>query len=203
MIKSIFPVNILVKDLDMSDEFCEELNVAVNTIIESVSAEKGLTKDEIGDNEFPVFTEENIKVFPQLAVLRELMIDGFYELSQSYENEDTITREDLAKMVQANVARAPVMQKGSYKRLHNHTGAIAFAVYYLSDVDNNKHGGKLILKDPTFNSNYIFRPGQDHEIETKKNRLVVAPAYIWHEVTPYIGDEDRVTVVINLDYSRV
>jgi hypothetical protein len=61
-----------------------------------------------------------------------------------------------------------------------------------------KHGGKLILKDPSFHSNYSFHPPEDYGIETRKNRLIVAPAYVWHEVSPYIGDEDRITVVVNL-----
>jgi hypothetical protein len=39
-----------------------------------------------------------------------------------------------------------------------------------------------------------------HEIETRAGRLIIAPSYIWHEVTPYYGKEDRLTAVSNLSY---
>lgn len=197
MIKTIFPVNILVKDFEMPDSFTDELSTTIQSIFQSIMLERGLTKQEVGDNEFPVFTDENLEAFPALRTLREMFIDGFYELASSYE-ENTLTRDMIAKMVHANVGKLPLMQKGDYKRLHGHTNAIAFAVYYLTDVDNERHGGKLVMKDPSFHSNFSFHPPEDFEVETKKNRLVVAPAYIWHEVTPYSGDEDRLTVVINL-----
>jgi hypothetical protein len=198
MIKSIFPVNILVKDFDMPISFTEELSATVQSIIQTIMVEKNLTLEEVADDEFPVFTDENLEQFPDLRTLREIFIDGFHELADSFEG-NTLTREQIARMVELNVGKLPMMRKGDYKRLHGHTGAVAFAIFYLTDVDNEKHGGKLILKDPSFHSNYNFHPPTDFEIETKKNRLVVAPGYVWHEVTPYLGDEDRVTVVVNLN----
>jgi len=197
MIKTVFPVNVLIKDHDMTPEFTGELSAAVQAIFQQLMVERGLTRDDVSNEEFPVFTEENFKAFPVLKDLQELFIDGFYELANSFE-ENTLTREMVAKMVSANVGKLPLMKKGDYKRIHGHTNAIAFAVFYLTDVDNDKHGGKLILKDPSFHSNFSFHPPEDFEIETRKNRLVIAPGYVWHEVTPYTGDEDRVTVVINL-----
>ena len=197
MIKTIFPVNVLIKDFEMPEEFSSELSTTVQSIIQSIMTETGLTQEQVGDDEFPVFTQENLEKFPELRTLKEMFIDGFYELASSFE-ENTLTREMIARMVEANVGKLPLMKKGDYKRLHGHTNAVAFAIFYLTDVDNKKHGGKLILKDPSFHSNFSFHPPEDFEIETKKNRLVVAPGYIWHEVTPYLGEEDRVTVVINL-----
>lgn len=197
MIKTVFPVNVLIKDHTMPDEFASELSSAVQAVFQSLMIEKGLSRDDIADEEFPVFTKENLAAFPLLKQLQEIFIDGFYELANSYE-ENTLTRDMIAKMVSSNVGKLPLMKKGDYKRIHGHTNAVAFAVFYLSDVDNKRHGGELILKDPSFHSNYSFHPPEDHAIETKKNRLVVAPAYVWHEVTPYTGDEDRITVVVNL-----
>lgn len=197
MIKTVFPVNVLIKDHTMPDEFASELSSAVQAVFQSLMIEKGLSRDDIANEEFPVFTKENLAAFPLLKQLQEIFIDGFYELANSYE-ENTLTRDMIAKMVSSNVGKLPLMKKGDYKRIHGHTNAVAFAVFYLSDVDNKRHGGELILKDPSFHSNYSFHPPEDHAIETKKNRLVVAPAYVWHEVTPYTGDEDRITVVVNL-----
>jgi hypothetical protein len=197
MIKTIFPVNILVKDYELPDSFSDDLSASIQAIFQVIMLENQISKEEAGDNEFPVFTEENMQTFPALRELRKMFVDGFYELASSFEG-NTLTRENIETMVHANVGKLPLMQKGDYKRLHNHVNAVAFGIFYLSDVDNNKNGGKLILKDPSFHSNFSFHPPSDYEVETKKNRLVVAPGYIWHEVTPYLGDEDRITVVVNL-----
>lgn len=197
MIKTVFPVNVLIKDFDKPEHFSSELSSAVQAIFHSLMIEKGMSRDQIANEEFPVFTEKNFQAFPVLKELQQMFVDGFYELASSYE-ENTLSRDMVEKMVSANVGKLPLMKKGDYKRIHGHTNAIAFAVFYLTDVDNDRHGGKLILKDPSFHSNFSFHPPEDFEIETRKNRLVIAPGYVWHEVTPYTGDEDRVTVVINL-----
>jgi len=196
MIKTAFPVNVLIKDYNDLGEFSDELSAAVQSIFQSLVAEK-LSRNDVTNQEYPVFTDENFAIFPELKKLQEIFTDGFFELASSYE-ENTLTRELISKMVSINAGRLPLMKKGEYKRLHAHKGAIAFGVFYLTDVDNDKHGGQLILKDPSFPNNYGFHPPEDFVIGTKKNRLIVAPAYVWHEVTPYTGDKDRLAVVVNL-----
>ncbi len=202
MIKTVFPVNVLIKDFEKSESFSSELSACVQAIFQSQLIEKGLTRNEVGDNEFPVFTSENLEKFPILKELRGIFIDGFFELANSFE-ENVLTKDIIAKMVSTNVGKLPLMQKGDYQRLHTHTSSIAFGIFYLTNVDNDKFGGKLMLKDPSFHANSSFHPPEDYEIETRKNRLVIAPAYVWHEVTPYNGDDDRITIVINLHWDNV
>ena len=202
MIKTVFPVNVLIKDYELSEEFTSELINAAQAIFHSLMTEKGLTRDQVADDEFPVFTEKNCQIFPALKQLQNMFVDGFYELASSYD-ENILTREMIEKMVSANVGKLPLMKSGDYKRIHGHTNASAFAVFYLTDVDNKKHGGQLILRDPSFHSNFSFHPPEDFAIDTKKNRLVVAPAYVWHEVSQYTGTHDRFAFVINLDNNIV
>jgi hypothetical protein len=199
MIKNIFPVNVYIKDLQKNQEWTESIKNTTSAIFLKYLAEKKIDKKELADNEIPFFVEENIKKYPILNELREILIDGFYSLAQSYEN-NTLTREKIKEMVCRNSGRLPFMVKNDYKSVHSHTGASAFAIFYLSDIDNQKDGGKLILRDPSFNLNLHFSPNQNFEIETKQNRLIVAPGYVWHEVTPYYGDKERITIVINLDF---
>jgi len=199
MIKNIFPVNVYIKDFQQNKEWTENLKNTTSAIFLKYLAEKKINKKELADNEIPFFVEENIKKYPILNELREILIDGFYSLAQSYEN-NTLTREKIKEMVCRNSGRLPFMAKNDYKSVHSHTGASAFAIFYLSDIDNQKDGGKLILRDPSFNLNLHFSPNQNFEIETKQNRLIVAPGYVWHEVTPYYGDKERITIVINLDF---
>lgn len=198
MIKNIFPINIVIQDSVLDKSELKDLTSSVEAIFSKYKVEHNKDHASIGDNEIPFFTDENISLFPVLGKLREKFIDGFYELSNSFE-KNVLTKELIEQMVCRNSGKLPFMKKGDYKKTHNHYGASAFAVFYLSDVDNDKHGGKLILKDPSFHSNLNFHPPEEYEIETKRNRLVISPGYVWHEVTPYSGEEDRLTIVINLD----
>jgi Rps23 Pro-64 3,4-dihydroxylase Tpa1-like proline 4-hydroxylase len=74
------------------------------------------------------------------------------------------------------------------------------AVYYLDCVDNDKDGGKLIFHDPAFNQVIKTRPKSKMSIETEKNTIIIVPAHVWHEVTPYYGEEDRLAVVMNISF---
>jgi hypothetical protein len=95
--------------------------------------------------------------------------------------------------------KVPFMQNRMYKKLHSHVGCMAVGVFYFQDVDNDKDGGQLILNDPSFHLNYGFHSPNEHHIETVKNRLCVFPAYVWHQVGPYYGDNERRVMVIHLD----
>ena len=198
MIHSIFPTNILIEDVDFSDDEVTELTVAINTIFKSHEA---LTGSHVvsGEDSMPLFTDENITVFPILKKLKQLFADGFYKVAESNPN-NSVTKESIEIMMDNHAGRLPIMRTGDYKGIHSHPGSTAFGIFYLTDVDNKKDGGKLILRDPSFHTNPGFRSAMTYEVETKAGRLVIAPSYVWHEVTPYHGKEDRITVVSNLIY---
>ena len=134
----------------------------------------------------PLFTEENFSVFPILKELKQLFADGFYKLAESDPN-NTLTKESIELMMDNHSGRLPIMKTNDYKGIHSHPGATAYGIFYLTDVDNDKDGGKLVLRDPSFHINPGFRRKMTYEIETKCCRLIIAPAHIWHEVTPYYG----------------
>lgn len=199
MIKTIFPTNVVIKDNALSESSLDELEAVIRAIFENHKSTNTLSHMGSGDNELPLFTEENLKSFPVLTELRESFIDGFYELAESYD-DNNISLNDIRERVLVNTGRLPFMKKGDYKRIHTHVRSSAFAVFYLSNVDNVKEGGQIILRDPAFHNNYGFHPKSVFPIETKKNRLIISPAYVWHEVTPYSGEEDRIAIVMNLDF---
>jgi hypothetical protein len=197
VIKTIFPVNVVIKDHILDDSWNEEIKTIVLTIFKDYIAKNNVNKS-LTDDEIPLFTENNLNKFPILRELQDLFVNGFYELASSY-NENILTKDMLKGMVSKNSGKLPFVKTGERKSLHNHIGASAFGVFYLNSIDNKKHGGELILRDPAFHSNLHFHPPETFSVETKRNRLVVAPAYIWHEVNTYTGSEDRLAVVINLD----
>lgn len=199
MIQTIFPTNIFIKDY----EFSEDWNVSLSAFIKAhftnamvTSGNYDITSDEI----YGVFTEENLKASKELRDLRELFVDGFYQLSQSFKtNKETpLNREQVSEGLQKTFGRLPFMKKGDVKRLHTHSDADAFGIFYLNDIDNEKDGGQLVLHDPSFNSLLFFRENRTMQISTKKHRLIIAPSSVWHEVYQYLGEEERITVVVNL-----
>lgn len=205
MIREIFPTAIVINDVDLSEEKISDLKVAVNAIflhnygitreqayIDGSVNERGNYSDTI-----PVFNEENLSVFPVLKELREIIIDGFYELAQYYENNN-LSREDIAALIATNHSQLPIMRQTQSMTAHTHPGTVASALFYLVDIDNEKDGGQLVLRDPSWHTTAGFRNSLDYEVETKTGRLVVFPTHIWHEVKNYLGDKDRISIVTNL-----
>lgn len=199
MIHQLFPANIIIKDYSLDDRWNNEIDSIVQSAFVQHMASDQLSYAKTGDNELPLFTEENLKTFPILNDLRQMFVDGFYELAKSFP-ENTLTKQYVEQQVRLNTGKLPFMKKGDYKSVHNHLKASAFAIFYLTDVDNDTEGGELVLRDPSFHSNFQFHHSPEYRIPTKRNRLVIVPAYIWHEVTPYFGENTRTTIVMNLDF---
>lgn len=201
MIHDLFPTKVLIKDVDLTEEELNEMEIAVQAIFISHMSESGSHIDS-GENTMPLFTKENMQVFPVLNKLKDIFIDGFVELGAA--NSDKKITEETRKLVEELVdnhaGRLPLMKTGDYKQIHAHPGSTAFGVFYLTDVDNEKNGGYLVLRDPSFHTTPHFSGAKSHKIETRAGRLVIAPTHVWHEVTPYYGKEDRITVVSNLNY---
>ena len=201
MIYHLFPSNVLIKDTELTEQQLDELAVAIQAIFASHQALTG-SHVESGEDSMPLFTKENIEIFPVLQTLKDIFIDGFMELLCSFGDKEPgeHTRNKVEQLVNNHAGRLPIMRKGDYKQIHSHPGNVAFGVFYLTDVDNEKDGGYLILRDPAFHTTPHFTHHQSHKVETKAGRLIIAPTHVWHEVSPYFGDEDRVTVVSNLCY---
>ena len=198
MITSIFPNKVLIKDFDLSDDWNNNITALVKAVFAKELAEKGNYTDA-GNDSIPVFTEENMKSCPELAELRQMFVDGFYELASSY-SINRLTKEITEQRVQAELGRLPFMKKNDFKRIHNHNSTIeAFGIFYLTDVDNDKEGGELILHDPSFSGTLNFHEERTLQIQTKKHRMVICPNHIWHEVSRYTGEKERITIVLNLN----
>ena len=198
MITSIFPNKVLIKDFDLSDEWNNNVTTMVKAVFAGVLAEKGKYA-VAGNDSVPVFTEENMKMCPELSQLRQLFIDGFYELASSY-TTNKLTKDDVDQRVRKELGRLPFMKKNDFKQVHNHDSMVdAFGIFYLTDLDNETDGGELILHDPSFSGVFNFHEQRTLEIGTKKHRMIICPNHIWHEVRMYQGEKERITVVLNLN----
>jgi len=203
MIQELFPTKILVKDIDKSEEWSNDVKSIVKAIFSQEEA-KGKDYISVSDDSLPLFTKENEEAFPVLTEIKQMFIDGFYELAVASEEYDQykelcqLSYKDIERKISKETGRLPFMKNGQHKRLHHHIGAQAFGIFYLEDINNKNNGGELVLRDPSFNSNMGFVGSAEKTIETKRNRLIIAPAHVWHEVTQFNGTE-RTAVVINLN----
>lgn len=208
MIVSPFYSKLLVKDYDRPDSWTEELIFTLKYLTLSKEENCTLTndlKDETLQELFRydsqklskpyVISETTAKEHKIIKELRDIFIDGFCELNKEYSNlyDETYLR----NVYLADAGNFAVIKQGQRVGLHNHP-SIAFAIFYLTEVDNSQDGGELILYDPSFNQSPHFTSRREIKIQTKKNRLVIGPANVWHEVTPYRGKNDRMCAVIDL-----
>lgn len=208
MIITPFASKILVKDYDMSDEWTNELTTTLKILTTNKSANCSLSKmleDETTAELFKydaqkstkpyVIHEQSAQEFKIIAELRDIFLQGFLELNKEYNNQ--YSEEYLKEQYKHDSGNFAILRNGQRVGLHNHP-SIGFAIFYLTDVDNEADGGELILYDPSFHRNQYFHSPREIRIKTKKNRLVIGAADVWHEVTPYTGQQDRMCAVIDL-----
>ena len=91
------------------------------------------------------------------------------------------------------------MEYGDFKSCHTHDMIDAFAIYYVNEPKDSE-GGKLRLYDPRFLGRKAFagKTSPYLEIKPRKGMVVAAPYYVWHEVTPYLGSDTRISLVCNM-----
>jgi hypothetical protein len=208
MIVTPFSSKLLVKDYELPDQWTDELVMtlqllatqpgqycALHQSLQDVGIRDIYRHDTQKSSKPYIIHEQTAKEFKVIKHLREIFINGFLEINKEYgyQYSDAYLREVFA----GDSGNFAVLTKGQRVGPHNHP-SIAFAIFYLNDIDNDSDGGELILHDPSFHRNHHFHPKKEIRIQTKKNRLIVGPADIWHEVTSYSGSKNRICAVIDL-----
>lgn len=108
----------------------------------------------------------------------------------------------------ANVNRA-----GHANEYHSHPGAFWSGVYYVDDGGISADpslGGELEFMDPrgplpAMNAPHLgyampggLTAGATEKIQPKPGRMVLFPAWMMHQVRPYLGAEVRISIAFNL-----
>jgi hypothetical protein len=208
MIYTPFYSKVLIKDYDLSDSWTEELivtlkflelnkeeNCSFTQMLKSDTVNRHYVFDGHKSTKPYIIHEGTAKQHSVIKDLRDIFIEGYLEMNKAFNNQ--YSEEYLKNVYIKDSGNFAVLKKGARVGAHNHP-SIAFAIFYLTDIDNDQDGGELVLHDPSFNHNKHFAPSKEIRIKTKKNRLVIGPANVWHEVTPYYGDNDRMCAVIDL-----
>ena len=115
-------------------------------------------------------------------------------------------------MWQANMW-ANINRSGHGNEFHSHPGSYWSGVYYVDDGGSSADpslGGELEFMDPRGPAPAMYAPhlafaipgglsvGANETVQPKAGRLVMFPAWLLHQVRPYRGKAQRVSVAFNL-----
>jgi uncharacterized protein (TIGR02466 family) len=108
---------------------------------------------------------------------------------------------------------ANVNRSGHGNEFHSHPGCFWSAVYYVDDggiaVDPSL-GGELEFMDPRGPGPAMYAPhlayampgglsvGANETVPPKAGRLVMFPSWLLHQVRPYRGSAERISIALNL-----
>jgi len=107
---------------------------------------------------------------------------------------------------------ANINRTGHGNEFHSHPGSFWSAVYYVDDggIDADPAlGGELEFMDPRGPGPAMYAPhlafgsaglsvGANETIVPRTGRLVMFPAWVLHQVRPYRGKAERISIALNL-----
>ncbi len=108
---------------------------------------------------------------------------------------------------------ANINRHGHGNELHSHPGSFWSGVYYVDDggaFDDPSLGGELEFLDPRAPGATMYAPhlafalpgglsvGTKETVRPKAGRLVMFPAWLLHQVRPYRGSAQRISIAFNL-----
>jgi len=104
---------------------------------------------------------------------------------------------------------ANVNQSGDYNMLHSHPGCHWSVVYYVatgSPSEDNPMNGRIELRDPrpaaVFGNIPGFNSGQPMLIKPQAGLMLIFPAWIEHQVHPFTGEGNRISIAVNVTLDR-
>ena len=107
---------------------------------------------------------------------------------------------------------ANINRSGHGNEFHSHPGSFWSGVYYVDDggIDADPSlGGELEFMDPRGPGPAMYAPhlafgklglsvGANETVRPKSGRLVMFPSWVLHQVRPYGGDAQRISIAFNL-----
>jgi uncharacterized protein (TIGR02466 family) len=108
---------------------------------------------------------------------------------------------------------ANINRCGHGNELHSHPGSFWSGVYYVDDggaFDDPSSGGEIEFLDPRAPGAAMYAPhlafafpgglsvGKKETVRPKAGRLVMFPSWLLHQVRPYSGNAQRISIAFNL-----
>lgn len=197
-IKQIYPTNILVEQLDIPEEIIAKVETYLKAQDKAFRTNLDNNHIEYRDgNENIIFDAVEKGECPEMVFITDQIKERYIELALS--NIESYTESDQDKLIFETViesCKINLMKPGYRLGVHTHYGDDAYACFYFNDVKSDE-GGELLLYDPRWQRNYTFGGSLLEKIRPRRGLLVIVPGFIWHEVSQYNGNEERLTLVVN------
>ncbi|MBY0227829.1 MAG: 2OG-Fe(II) oxygenase family protein [Gemmataceae bacterium] len=126
--------------------------------------------------------------------------------------EQWLAREGLKPAGADAVLFTSLSERGDFTVVHNHNADVV-AVYYaqcgtpakpavLVPGEDDEYfaaeDGALLLHDPRFNANLAASGSRDYaKVFPRPGLMVVFPGWLWHSVTPHLGERPRLALSAN------
>lgn len=197
-IKPIYATNILVEQLDISEETIAAVEAYLRAQNKAFKSDIDNNHVEYRDgNENIIFDAIDKGECPEMKIIADQIKERFVQLA--YSNIDNLTESDHEQLIlEARIESCKInlMSPGYRLGVHTHYGDDAYGCFYFNDVKKGE-GGELTIYDPRWQRNYMFGGSRLEQIRPRRGMLVIAPGFLWHEVTQYNGPEERLTLVVN------
>lgn len=155
---------------------------------------------------------------PCVQQLRQFVIGN---LVQAVKTLNDYSDEQMARLRVHNHTWFHITRTGGYASGHNHPMASWSSVYCVDggdnngddtgEVNNNRDSGILRFADAKPAGSVFLDPGNMHlkrpfshgsiNYRLEPGQLVIFPSWLMHEVTPYHGKRERITVASNFWFS--
>jgi hypothetical protein len=151
------------------------------------------------------------KSTPCLAKVRGMFLEGL----RHWLGAHNVRKDYMAEMVMFSNSA----EKGEFTLAHNHNADLV-GIYYVKTADYGRppvaipdpdgeydyfaaDDGILMLHDPRFNANLAAVRSDDYvKVFPKAGLMLIFPAYVWHSVTPHLGEFKRLALSVNFRLRR-
>jgi hypothetical protein len=145
---------------------------------------------------------------PAIATLREMFLDGVRRWLRA---EQVFGELGVDMVLFSNYAH-----KGEMTLAHNHSADLV-GIYYARTAKHDRppvfepgpessddyfgpDDGVLVLHDPRFNANLAAVRTRDYvKVFPRPGLMLIFPGYLWHSVTPHLGDAPRLALSANFN----
>lgn len=192
--------------------------ISENTNLNKKLAELFMSKEASSETDQHGFVKKNRQVFESSFDLFNWKNDCVQELQkfcwgQLYQLIGTLNQYDVDTLKKLHIACESwyhITRKGGYFGIHNHPMASWSGVYCVSagdKVEGDPDSGGLNFISPQISTTSFIdkscsRLGGQFSrgnkiIHLQEGQLVLFPSWLLHEVKPYFGESERITVAFN------
>lgn len=169
-----------------------------------LSEPTAVMKSGVYESDFHLFNRDHADI--RLLATQCLQHLGFFVAKLNNYSSEEMSRLRIYHHSWFHITRS-----GGYTAAHNHPMASWSGVYCVDPgnppADNTTNNGALRFLDPrTLGNSYLDQGNAylqspyciaEQAYHLEAGMLVLFPSYLVHEVTPYVGDRERITVAFN------